>query len=119
MKEVYVLAMPADDLLLFRSNVDAKLAAIVDSAVQCSAAITRLPPPSSNCDAHFVRQNTVYQRRDGGRLHRLAPRLLTTLSLFYGQRVLTGVDQEKKKSNRVVESILSTLRPRRPPWPER
>jgi ABC-2 type transport system permease protein len=106
-KKVDAVVLLANDRLAFRSNVDTKLAAVVDTAVRSVrnhfpaapelTAVTLQPPDKQTSDAATA---VAYI---GSLL------LLTTLAI-YGQWVLTGVVEEK--SNRVVELILATVRPR-------
>jgi ABC-2 type transport system permease protein len=106
-KKVDALVLLASDRLVFRANIDSKLAAVVDTAVRAVrahvplqpelTAVTLQPPDKKATD---VETAVAYV---GSLL------LLMTLAI-YGQWVLTGVVEEK--SNRVVELILSTVRPR-------
>lgn len=106
-KKVDVLLLLATSQLVFRSDVNAQAAAAADTAVRALrhhlqptpelAAVTLQPPEKKTTDAKTL---AAYA---GALL------LLTTLAL-YGQWVLTGVVEEK--STRVVELILSTVRPR-------
>jgi ABC-2 type transport system permease protein len=106
-KKVDVLLLLAKSQLVFRSDVDTQAAAAADSAVRALrhhlpptpelTAVTLQPPEKKTTDAKTL---AAYA---GAML------LLTTLAL-YGQWVLTGVVEEK--SNRVVELILATVRPR-------
>lgn len=106
-KKVDALLLLANDRLVFRSDVDAQAAAAADSAVRALRhhlppapelrAVTLQPPEQKPTDAESL---AAYA---GALL------LLTTIAV-YGQWVLTGVVEEK--SNRVVELILSTVRPR-------
>jgi len=105
-KKVDVLLLLATSQLVFRTDVNAQAAGAVDSAVRALrhhlpaaselTAVTLQPPEKKATDAATL---AAYA---GALL------LLTTLAL-YGQWVLTGVVEEK--SNRVVELILSTVRP--------
>ena len=106
-KKVDAVVLLVSDRLVFRANVDNKLAAVVDTAVRAVrnhlppvpelTAVTLQPPDKKTTDAATA---VAYI---GSLL------LLMTLAI-YGQWVLTGVVEEK--SNRVVELILSTVRPR-------
>ena len=106
-KDVDAVLLLARDRLVFRSNVDAKLAAVADTAVR---AVRNHLPPAPELRAATLRtpEKTV---SDSETLVALLGSLLllTTLAL-YGQWVLTGVVEEK--SNRVVELVLATVRPR-------
>jgi ABC-2 type transport system permease protein len=106
-KKVDALVLLASNRLAFRADVDNKLAAVVDTAVRAVrnhfppapelTAVTLHPPEKKATDAATV---VAYV---GSLL------LLMTLAI-YGQWVLTGVVEEK--SNRIVELILATVRPR-------
>lgn len=106
-KQVDVLLLLESSRIVFRANVDTKVAAVADTAVREVrnhlpptpelVAVTLQPPEKKTTQA---RTAVAYV---GSVL------LLATLAL-YGQWVLTGVVEEK--SNRVVELILSTVRPR-------
>jgi ABC-2 type transport system permease protein len=106
-KKVDALLLLARDQLVFRSDIDTQAAAAADSAVRSLrhhlppapelTAVTLQPPEKKTTDARTL---TAYA---GALL------LLTTIAI-YGQWVLTGVVEEK--SNRVVEMILATVRPR-------
>jgi ABC-2 type transport system permease protein len=106
-KKVDVLLLLANSKLVFRNDVDTQAAAAADSAVRALrhhlppapelTAVTLQPPEKKTTDAKTL---AAYA---GALL------LLTTIAL-YGQWVLTGVVEEK--SNRVVELILATVRPR-------
>jgi ABC-2 type transport system permease protein len=106
-KKVDAVVLLASDRLAFRSNIDAKIAAVVDSAVR--AVRNHLPP------APELRTVTLQppdkQATDAATAVASIGSLLLLITLaVYGQWVLTGVVEEK--SNRVVELILSTVRPR-------
>ena len=106
-KKADVLLLLAKNQLVFRNDVDTQAAAAADSAVRTLrhhlptapelTAVTLQPPEKQATDAETL---AAYA---GALL------LLTTIAL-YGQWVLTGVVEEK--SNRVVELILATVRPR-------
>jgi ABC-2 type transport system permease protein len=106
-KQADALLLPQQDRLLFRTNVDTKAAAIADTAVRAlrnhlppvpELRVTTLhPPEEETTDAEIL-------VAAGGALL-----LLSTLA-FYGQWVVSGVVEEK--NSRVVEIVLSTVRPR-------
>lgn len=106
-KKVDAVVLLASDRLAFRAKVDTKLAAIVDTAVRGVrnhlapapelTAVTLQPPDKQTTDAATA---VAY----------ISSLLLLMTLAIYGQWVLTGVVEEK--SNRVVELILSTVRPR-------
>lgn len=101
------LLLLADNRLVFRTNVDAKAAAIAETAVRALrnhlppepelAVATLRPPDDETSDAEIL-------VAAGGAL------LLLTSLAFYGQWVVGGVIEEK--SSRVVEVVLATVRPR-------
>jgi ABC-2 type transport system permease protein len=105
--EVDALLLLSEDRLVFRADVDAKAAAVADAAVRAQRrqlppapelTITTLHPPDEEAtDAAIL---VAY----------VGSLLLLTSLAFYGQWVVTGVVEEK--NNRVVELILSTVRPR-------
>jgi len=106
-KKLDAVIVLASDRLVFRSNVDTKLAAVADTAVRSVrnhlqpapelTAATLRPPEKQVTDAETL-------------VALLGSLLLLTTLALYGQWVLTGVVEEK--SNRVVELILATVRPR-------
>ena len=95
------------DRLVFRTEVDAKAAAVADTAVR---ALRRQLPPAPELTTATLRppeEETATPRT----LVAYAGSLLLLMSLaIYGQWVISGVVEEK--NNRVVELILSTVRPR-------
>ena len=106
-EHVDALLLLSENRLVFRTNVDAKAAAVADTAVR--AVRHHLPPspeltngtldPASSEPSDAVALTAIFS----------AAVLLGAIAL-YGQWVLTGVVEEK--SNRVVELILSTVRSR-------
>jgi len=101
-----VLLLPSDRIV-FRANVDTKLAAVADMAVR--AVRKHLPPAPELTAITIERPDKEPSDTATGIAYISSLLLLSTLAL-YGQWVLTGVVEEK--SNRVVEVILSTVRPR-------
>lgn len=106
-KRADALLLLQQDRLVFRTNVDAKAAAIADTAVR--ALRKHLPPAPELTVATLHPPETETTDSEilvaaGGALL-----LLSTLA-FYGQWVVSGVVEEK--SSRVVEIVLSTVRPR-------
>lgn len=105
--EVDALLLLSEDRLVFRANVDPKVAAAADTAVRSLrnqlppapelTTATLEPPDEGTTDAEIL---VAYA---GSLL------LLTSLAI-YGQWVVSGIVEEK--NNRVVELILSTVRPR-------
>ena len=105
--EVDALLLLSADRLVFRKNVDPKAAAVADSAVR--AVRNELPP------APELTTTTLHppddEPGDAAVLVAFAGSLLLFMSLaFYGQWVVNGVVEEK--NSRVVEVILSAVRPR-------
>ena len=106
-KEVDALLLLPQDRLVFRENVDAKAAAIADVAVR--ALRNELPPRPELTTATLHPPDD--ETTDAAIVVAYAGSLLLFMSLvFYGQWIVTGVVEEK--NNRVVEMILSSIRPR-------
>jgi ABC-2 type transport system permease protein len=105
--QVDALLLIPEDRLVFRDNVDVKAAAIADTAVR--ALRNHSPPAPELTTATLHRQDA--ETTDAQTLVAYVGSLLLLMSLaIYGQWVVTGVVEEK--NNRVVEIILSTVRPR-------
>jgi ABC-2 type transport system permease protein len=106
-EDVDALLLLSEDRLVFRETVDEKAAAVAETAVRAlrdklppepELTVSALEPPASEAsDAEVL-------------VAMLGAALLLGAVAVYGQWVLTGVVEEK--SNRVVELVLSTLRPR-------
>jgi ABC-2 type transport system permease protein len=106
-KEVDALLLLREDRLVFRKNVDTKLAAVVDTAVR---ALRRHLPPAPELTATTLEPPSS-ETSDAANVVAILGSMLLILSLsVYGQWVLVGVVEEK--SSRVVELVLSTVRPR-------
>jgi ABC-2 type transport system permease protein len=107
-KRVDAVLLLAADRIDFRTDVDPKLAAVADNAVR---AVRRHLPPRPELAAVTIEQRDAAASTDAEVLVAMlgASLLLTTIAV-YGQWVLTGVVEEK--ANRVVELVLSTVRPR-------
>jgi ABC-2 type transport system permease protein len=106
-KQVDALLVLSQDRLVFRSNVDAKAAAVADTAVR--ALRNHLPPAPELTTATLHPPDN--RTTDAETLVAYVGSLLLLMSLaVYGQWVVAGVVEEK--NNRVVELILSTTRPR-------
>lgn len=105
--EVEALLDLSSDRLVFRKNVNVQLAAVADSAVL--AVRNRLPPAP---ELTTVTLHPPDDEPGGAALFvAYASSLILFMSLaFYGQWVINGVVEEK--TNRVVEVILSVVRPR-------
>lgn len=105
-KKLDAVILLASDRLVFRSNVNSKLAAVADTAVR---AVRNHLPPAPELSAATL-QTPEKQVTDAETLVALLGAMLLLMTLaIYGQWVLTGVVEEK--SNRVVELILPTVRP--------
>ncbi len=106
-KDVDVLLLLSDDRLIFRSDVDAKAAAVADTAVRALRRHLPSAPELTATTLHTPEAKTT----DAGTLVAYVGSLLLLMSLaFYGQWVVTGVVEER--NNRVVELVMSTVRPR-------
>jgi ABC-2 type transport system permease protein len=105
--DVDALLLLSDDRIVFRKNVDAQVAAVADTAVR--AVRNKLPPEPELTTATLHSPDD--EPGDAALLVAYAGSLLLFMSLaFYGQWVISGVVEEK--NNRVVEVILSAVRPR-------
>jgi ABC-2 type transport system permease protein len=106
-KQVDALLLLREDRLVFRDSVDPKAAAVAETALR---ALRHHLPPAPELTAatlHPPEEATT----DAETLVAYAGSLLLLTSLaFYGQWVVSGVVEEK--NNRLVEIILSTVRPR-------
>ena len=106
-KKVDALLLLSADRLLFRSNVDTKAAAVADTAVR---ALRNHEPPAPALTAATLHP----PEKTSGDAETLVAMVGSGLLLFslaiYGQWVITGVLEEK--NSRVVELILSAVRPR-------
>jgi ABC-2 type transport system permease protein len=106
-KRADVLLLLPDNRLVFRTNVDVKVAAIADIAVR---ALRKHLPPAPELTAATLHPPDK-KATDAGTLVAMIGSSLLVFSLaVYGQWVITGVLEEK--NSRVVELILSTVRPR-------
>jgi ABC-2 type transport system permease protein len=104
---VDALLLLRQDRLVFRANVDAKAAAIADTAVR--ALRNHLPPAPELTTATLHRPAKT--TTDARTLVAYAGSLLLLTSLaVYGQWVVGGVVEERH--NRIVEIVLATVRPR-------
>jgi ABC-2 type transport system permease protein len=94
--------------ILFRDKVDARAAAVAETAVR---ALRHHLPPEPELSTGTLHAAANEKAGDAATLVAYAGSLLllTTLAV-YGQWVVSGVVEEK--SNRVVEMILATVRPR-------
>jgi ABC-2 type transport system permease protein len=107
-KKVDALLLLGDDQIVFRADIDTRLAAAADAAVR---ALRRQLPPAPELTSTMLEPSGPGKSDDAEALVAMlgAALLLGSLAV-YGQWVLAGVVEEK--SNRVVELILSTVRPR-------
>lgn len=107
-KKVDALLLLSQNRLLFRSAIDAKAAAVADIAVR---ALRHHLPPAPELTAATLHPREKPKTTDAETLVAYAGSLLLLMSLaVYGQWVVSGVVEEK--NNRVVEVVLSTVRPR-------
>jgi ABC-2 type transport system permease protein len=107
-KQVDALLLLSQDRLLFRTDVDAKAAAVADIAVR---AIRNRLPPAPELTTATLHASDGNEATDAETLVAMAGAGLLLFSLaIYGQWVVTGVVEER--SSRVVEVILSAVRPR-------
>jgi ABC-2 type transport system permease protein len=106
-EKVDALLLLATDRLVFRASADAKLAAIADTAVR---SVRRHLPPASELRVASLDLKASEISDAEIMVAMLGASLLLASLAIYGQWVLTGVVEEK--NNRVVEMILSTVRPR-------
>ena len=101
-----LIVLPADRLV-FRSAVDTKLAAIADTAVRT---VRRHLPLAPELTAVTLTPGSG-EATDAEILVAMVGSIAMIVSLsVYGQWVLAGVIEEKQ--NRVVELVISTVRPR-------
>jgi ABC-2 type transport system permease protein len=106
-EQVDALLLLSADRLVFRANVDAKAAAVADTAVRMLRRHLPPAPELTTATLHPPDEKSTA----AATLVAYAGSLLLLVSLaVYGQWVVTGVVEER--NNRVVELILSTVRPR-------
>lgn len=106
-KKVDAVLLLRDDRLVFRTNVDAKLAAVADTAVR---GLRRHLPPAPELTPATLEAPSPTSSDAEVAVAVFGSMLMIIALSVYGQWVLVGVVEEK--SNRVVELILSTVRPR-------
>ena len=106
-EDVDALLLLSDDRLVFRSDVDAKVAAVADAAVR---QLRRRLPPEPELTTATLRPPEQESSDAEVLVATVGSVLLLTSLAFYGQWVVSGVVEEK--SNRVVELVLSSVRPR-------
>jgi ABC-2 type transport system permease protein len=107
-KKVDALLLLGDDRIVFRADIDDELTAAADAAVR--AFRRHLPPAPELTTATLERTGSEKSDDAEALVAMLGAALLLGSLAIYGQWVLAGVVEEK--SNRVVELILSTVRPR-------
>jgi ABC-2 type transport system permease protein len=104
-KKVDALLLLQQNQLIFRSNVDAKAAAVADIAVR---ALRHHLPPAPELTTATLHKPDTPKTTDAETLVAYAGSILLLMSLaVYGQWVVSGVVEEK--NSRVVEVILSTV----------
>jgi ABC-2 type transport system permease protein len=106
-EKVDALLLLPQSRLLFRSNLDAKAAAVADTAVR---SLRRHLPPAPELTAGTLEPAKSNTTDAAVLTAMLGASVLLGAIAVYGQWVLTGIVEEK--SNRVVELILSTVRSR-------
>jgi ABC-2 type transport system permease protein len=106
-EHVDALLLLSEDRLVFRSSVDAKAAAIADTAVR---ALRHHVPTAPELDSSTLEPASGEPGDAEVLIAILSAVVLLGALAIYGQWVLTGVVEEK--SNRVVEVILATVRSR-------
>jgi ABC-2 type transport system permease protein len=106
-EEVDALLVLGKDRLVFRTSVDAQLAAAADGAVR---ALRRQLPPAPELTAVALEPVDEASEDAEAMVAMLGAALLLGSLAIYGQWVLSGVVEEK--SNRVVELVLATVVPR-------
>jgi ABC-2 type transport system permease protein len=105
--KVDALLLLREDRLVFKSDVDVKLAAVADTAVR---ALRRHLPPAPELTTATIEPASAKTSDAEVAVAVLGAGLMLFSLWVYGEWVLVGVVEEK--SNRVVELILSTMRPR-------
>ena len=106
-EKVDALLLLGGDRIVFRKSVDTRVAAAADTAVR---ALRRHLPPAPELTTATLEPPDETSEDAEAVVAMLGAALLLGSLAIYGQWVLAGVVEEK--SNRVVELILSTVRPR-------
>jgi ABC-2 type transport system permease protein len=106
-KHVDALLLLREDRLVFRASVDARVAAIANTAVR---ELRRHVPPAPELTAAVVDPSAAGSSDAETLVAILASGLLLMSLAVYGQWVVSGVIEER--NNRVVEVILSAVEPR-------
>jgi ABC-2 type transport system permease protein len=104
-EHVDALLLLSDDRVVFRTNVDSKTAAVVDTAVR---ALRNHLPPTPELKAVTLHAADDETTDASILVASIGSLILFTSLAVYGQWVVTGVVEEK--SNRVAELIMSTVR---------
>ncbi len=104
--DVDALLLLGDDRIVFRADVDTKLAAVTDAAVR---SLRRHLPPAPELTTATLEPPDAKSTDAATLVAVLASLLLLTSLAVYGQWVISGVVEEK--NNRVVELILSAVQP--------
>jgi ABC-2 type transport system permease protein len=106
-KDVDALLLLRSDRLVFRADVDTRLAAVADTGVR---ALRRHLPPAPELTTATLESPSAGETDAEVIVASIGALILLLMLSIYGQWVVVGVVEEK--SNRVVEVILSTVRPR-------
>ena len=107
-EQVDALLLLPSNRIVFRTRVDARVAAVADSAVR---AVRHHLPAAPELTAAVVHPQKTKEADDARILIAYAGSFLLLMSLaVYGQWVVGGVVEEK--SSRVVELVLSAVEPR-------
>jgi ABC-2 type transport system permease protein len=106
-EKVDALVILPQSRLVFRSSVDAKAAAVADTAVR---SLRRHLPPAPELSSSTLEAASSEPTDAEVLTAMLGASLLLGAIAIYGQWVLTGIVEEK--NNRVVELMLSTVRSR-------
>jgi ABC-2 type transport system permease protein len=106
-KKADALLLLGEDRIVFRTSIDTQLAAAADAAVR---ALRRHLPPAPELATVTLDPADEASEDAEAMVAMLGAALLLGSLAIYGQWVLAGVVEEK--SNRVVELILATVRPR-------
>lgn len=106
-KQVDALLLLSESRLVFRSDVDRKAAAVADAAVR---ALRRHLPPAPELTTATLHPPDAKTTDAATAVAYIGSIVLLLCLTMYGQWVVTGVVEEK--GNRVVELVLSAVRPR-------
>jgi ABC-2 type transport system permease protein len=106
-EKVDALLLLAADRLVFRTNVDAKAAAVADAAVRT---LRRQLPPEPELTTSTLHPPDEEATEAATLVAYVGSLLLLMSLLVYGQWLVAGVLEER--NNRVVEVVLAAVRPR-------